>query len=594
MNFHTNALAFKGGLYAAGNASLFGAAALQPMVLALAIPWLFQKPRTINRWVMPLVFRHIQCTNPDCRYIIPLDQRWVIEKYTHNCAESVWRFHAKGVEIGSIECPKCTTTLYIQKWAACRLVHAKIEGNAFTLAPTEKRLTTLSYLKQLFAKAPVEAEYPAYPIGTNSDASPTTGLKLWSFMRRIPIANHVEIQPDTYFRHKAVFGGTGMGKSSQMLDEIEWCMNNGFGLTVVEPNGKLIRDAIARVPEDRVEDVYLIRAGDTSCPFQMNPLVATDAMSEWNTIGELLRTLKSVSDSWGTDISYNLEKAMRSASYIGGSLRDAYDLLALPSARDRIVPLLEDERLQLFWSMWKDMRHKARVPTIRKLESMMEHPILGKMLGARQSNFDPAEVVRKSKIVFVDLSSRSDTLEVIENLGTVIIGKTRSEAFKQTEDEAVPHFMFIDEARRFMYEGMDFGTIFSEARKKKLALTIATQHPHQLDEEILEEIYTNVGSIVSFAVDLKYAKHLADRMTDVAPEEIMNQDVQHCVAKIHRKSYRIRTNTLRKPKEDFTREVEQRMAALNELTEAEEFSSALSPPLRTTNQSSALVPEGVQ
>ena len=63
----------------------------------------------------------------------------------------------------------------------------------------------------------------------------------------------------------------------------------------------------------------------------------------------------------------------------------------------------------------------------------------------------------------------------------------------------IPNFYFyVDEFQSFA--NATFANILSEARKYKLNLTIAHQYIEQMEEEVKNAVFGNVGTIVSFRI----------------------------------------------------------------------------------------------
>ncbi|KXK09518.1 MAG: AAA-like domain protein, partial [Microgenomates bacterium OLB22] len=68
-------------------------------------------------------------------------------------------------------------------------------------------------------------------------------------------------------------------------------------------------------------------------------------------------------------------------------------------------------------------------------------------------------------------------------------------------------FLYVDEFQNFATNS--FVKILSEARKYRLALTLANQFIDQLDEEIGNAIFGNIGTLISFVVGAKDAEKLS-------------------------------------------------------------------------------------
>src|SRR5947207_2476505 len=67
-----------------------------------------------------------------------------------------------------------------------------------------------------------------------------------------------------------VIGRNGTGKTTLLLSLIVQDMRAGLGLCVLDPHGDLTRDILARVPEEREQDVILLNPLDADYPFGLN------------------------------------------------------------------------------------------------------------------------------------------------------------------------------------------------------------------------------------------------------------------------------------------------------------------------------------
>ncbi|MGD9723574.1 MAG: TraM recognition domain-containing protein [Pirellulales bacterium] len=78
------------------------------------------------------------------------------------------------------------------------------------------------------------------------------------------------------------------------------------------------------------------------------------------------------------------------------------------------------------------------------------------------------------------------------------------------EGDRTDFFAFIDEFSSFTTDA--FSSAFSEARKYRLALTVATQFLDQLDELTRASMFGNVGTTVVFQVSQRDAEILAQEL----------------------------------------------------------------------------------
>jgi len=108
------------------------------------------------------------------------------------------------------------------------------------------------------------------------------------------------------------------------------------------------------------------------------------------------------------------------------------------------------------------------------------------------------------KIIIVNLSKGRIGESNANLLGSMIITKLYLSAMSRADVPAnilakLPSFyLYVDEFQSFANES--FADILSEARKYKLALTIAHQYIEQMPEEVRAAVFGNVGTTICFRV----------------------------------------------------------------------------------------------
>ncbi|OGM05988.1 hypothetical protein A2125_02505 [Candidatus Woesebacteria bacterium GWB1_43_5] len=91
-------------------------------------------------------------------------------------------------------------------------------------------------------------------------------------------------------------------------------------------------------------------------------------------------------------------------------------------------------------------------------------------------------------------------------------------------------FLYVDEFQNFATP--DFGIILSEARKYKLNLTVANQFIGQVEEEVKNAIFGNVGTMICYRVGVTDANYLAHEFTPVFGEDdLLNIERYHAYVK---------------------------------------------------------------
>jgi len=85
------------------------------------------------------------------------------------------------------------------------------------------------------------------------------------------------------------------------------------------------------------------------------------------------------------------------------------------------------------------------------------------------------------------------------------------------EERGVIFHLYVDEFQNFATP--DFAVILSEARKYKLNLCVANQFIGQMEEEIKNAVFGNVGTKIAFRVGVTDAAYLAREFAPVFSEE---------------------------------------------------------------------------
>ena len=101
-------------------------------------------------------------------------------------------------------------------------------------------------------------------------------------------------------------------------------------------------------------------------------------------------------------------------------------------------------------------------------------------------------------------------------IGSLLVTKFQIDAMSRADIPAHlrrDFYLYIDEFQNFATKS--FATILSEARKYKLSLIVANQYSSQLQQEIRDAIFGNVGTIVSFTLGHDDAVQMAAQFKDM-------------------------------------------------------------------------------
>ena len=523
---------------------------VHPLFLVPSIVWLTNSRRIIRERLLPPLFPYAACAH--CHRRLPLRCRWrcTVDAWTDSRVRHALAVYSdQGHEVRSFDCVYCESTISLQK--GDRDLYKRwrpMEGSV----------------------AAVSTKRPQFGLRFGFDRSFTPGLfgRLWRQLRRQPIAEPVIVSHEVLGRHGTIFGATGMGKSTLILSLAQQVFQSGDGATFLDPAGDLSRDLIRQVPPSRIDDVLYIDVADQQFPFPFNILQASDANERNLLVDEVLGIFKNIYQrSWGDTLSHQLRMALNAALEIGGSFADVYNLFTRPEVRQRIVRRIKNKELRQYWEeTFPSSSFATRMSIINKLAPIVEHPFLGPILCCRQCAFNADDVIRKRKILIVNLATGTRADYTTEILGTFVVNKLVAAAYRQgnIEDRAkrVRHFFFVDEFQNFMHRASGWDRSLSELRKFNLCLILVTQFVEQVKEDIRAAIFGNVGFLVSFRVGHRDSKILKDEFEGATSQSLLELERGECLVRVGTHAMAVRTELPPILRHDPARQIIERMHAL--------------------------------
>jgi hypothetical protein len=161
-----------------------------------------------------------------------------------------------------------------------------------------------------------------------------------------------------------------------------------------------------------------------------------------------------------------------------------------------------------------------------KFDNFISNDIMRPVVLQEKSVFNFRDIMDNKKILLVNLS-KGRLGEVNANLiGLLIVGKIQMAALSRVDmygQKMNDFYLYIDEFQNVTTDSI--ASILSEARKYRLSLTVAHQYISQLEENIKNAVFGNVGSMAVFRVSTEDATFLENKYkpTFMAPD-IMKLD----------------------------------------------------------------------
>ncbi|HZE87243.1 MAG TPA: type IV secretion system DNA-binding domain-containing protein [Methylomirabilota bacterium] len=364
----------------------------------------------------------------------------------------------------------------------------------------------------------------------------TSGLYLGKSTFR-GLTRPVYVERDDRRRHTYIIGKTGTGKSEFLKQMIMQDINAGEGLAVIDPHGDLIEDVLRLIPPKRAEDVILFDPSDLERPMGFNMLEAADEQQKHFVANSIIGLMYKLFDPNKTGIigprfEHAVRNAMLTVMYEKGStFIEVVRVLTDQNYVQELLPKVQDPIIRRYWTdqiaQTSDF-HKSEVLDyiVSKFGRFVTNKMIRNIIGQSDSAFSFRKVMDEQKILLINLAKGKIGEENSNFLGLVLVPKILVAAMSRQDmpmDERKDFFLYVDEFQNFATP--DFAQILSEARKYRLNLIVANQFIGQMDEEIKNAIFGNVGTIASFRVGVTDANYLQHEFQPVFNEnDLINVD----------------------------------------------------------------------
>ena len=371
---------------------------------------------------------------------------------------------------------------------------------------------------------------------------PDSGLYLGMSTYR-GLSKPVYMQRDDRRRHMYVIGKTGVGKSEFLKDMILQDIKNGEGVCFIDPHDTIDK-LLPLIPPERAEDVILFDPSDIDRPMGLNMLEANTESEKHYVVSSIVGLMYKLYDPNKTGIigprfEHAIRNAMLTVMYEKGStFVEVVRALTDASFVQELLPKVQDPIVRRYWTdqiaQTSDF-HKSEVLDyiVSKFGRFVTNKMMRNIIGQSQSAFDFRKVMDEGKILLVSLSKGKIGVENASFLGLILVPKILVAAMSRQdipEEQRRDFFLYVDEFQNFATP--DFAQILSEARKYRLDLIVANQFIGQMEEEVKNAIFGNVGSLVSFRVGVTDANYLQHEFQPTFTEaDLINVDVYNAYIK---------------------------------------------------------------
>ncbi|MDD3302347.1 MAG: type IV secretion system DNA-binding domain-containing protein [Candidatus Gracilibacteria bacterium] len=340
-------------------------------------------------------------------------------------------------------------------------------------------------------------------------------------------------------RHIYVIGKTGVGKSKFLISNIINDIKQGRGLSIIDPHGDLIEEAISHIPANRAKDVIIFDPTDEKYPFCINPLdVSKDESKQILAKGFIDIFKKFFGSNWNPKLEHVLRMIFLALlDKPGATLFDIIRALTDKDFRYEMIETIEDDVVKNFWTNefagWsQQFNTEAIMPILNKVGQVLSIEVLKNIFSSKDNKLDFRKVMDEKKILLIKLPKGKLQEEIMGFLGAMFVTKIYQAAMSRQgldKEKRIPFFLYVDEFQNFATD--TFSEILSEARKYGLGLAIAHQFIKQIPENLTRAIFGNIGTLISFRIsseDSLYIKQHFEPYLDAYDLANLNQRCFYC------------------------------------------------------------------
>ncbi len=312
-------------------------------------------------------------------------------------------------------------------------------------------------------------------------------------------------------RHVYVIGKTGMGKSTLLENMAIQDIQNGEGMAFIDPHGSAAEKLMSYIPEHRVKDVLYFAPFDTENPVAFNIMEDVGADKRHLVVSGLMSVFKKIwVDAWSARMEYILANTLLALlEYPGSTLLGVNRMLSDKDYRKLVVDNVQDPGVKAFWvdefAKYNERYMQEAGDAIKnKIGQFTSNPIIRNIVGQPKSSFDIRKMMDEKKILIMNLSkgligeTNANLLGSMLTTRIYLAAMSRADLSPEKMKEMPNFYFYVDEFQSFA--NATFANILSEARKYHLNLTIAHQYIEQMEEEVRNAVFGNVGTIISFRV----------------------------------------------------------------------------------------------
>lgn len=368
-------------------------------------------------------------------------------------------------------------------------------------------------------------------------------LSAATYLNQTPFLNFSQflvpfhIPPESRFEHCHIVGGTGHGKTQLMqkmvFSDLLAAQTEKRSVVVIDSQGDLINKLVRLslfdpdTPNSLADRLVLVDPADVEYPFSLNLFDTHVERIQSYKPADRERVLNGVIELYELFFSSMLGAELTQKQgvifrYI------ARLMITIPEATIfTLMQLMEDGKpFKLFMDkldgsarhfFQTEFFHPSFAATkkqiLKRLWGVLSTPAFERMFAQKSNKLDLFKELNDGKIILI-----STAKDLLKNEGSALFGKFFIAMLSQAAlerstiapDQRTPTFVYIDEAQEYFDDSIE--TILSQARKYKVALTLAHQTLDQFTPRLRSAVLSNTSFKCVGGVSSRDARAIAEEL----------------------------------------------------------------------------------
>ena len=356
-------------------------------------------------------------------------------------------------------------------------------------------------------------------------------------------------------RHQLYLARTRMGKSTLMRHNVAHLMaekaagRNRDAAVVIDPHADLVNDLLKDVPEEIVDQVYLIDLADETRAPGINLLDVRVFPDRDRAADAVVRGARGVWEQWGPRMQSILEHVVKTLHEYNShpdtaadeqlTILDGSRLMSDRRFRRTVLRRVRDSFIIEWWahtySAWtRTLQADSIAPVQTRLAYYASSRKARAILGQRRSTIDLGKVIADGGVLLVSTAQGAAGPEVSALVGASILNLVDSAIRSQGSlppEQRRGVTVVVDEMQAL--PGVDYDGMLSELGKFGASFILATQSLGKLDEisdTLRDTLLANVSCLVAFQVSANNAQELVGELDRerVGEEDLASLPSHHC------------------------------------------------------------------